>query len=62
MTKVSGQVKWFSNRKGYGFVCSPQVQSQEEVFVHHTSIVSPDGVYRTLVRRKFETSSTALQP
>jgi cold shock CspA family protein len=50
MTKVSGRVAWFSNRKGYGFVCSPQVAEQNEIFVHHTSIVSPDGMYRTLVR------------
>jgi hypothetical protein len=54
MTKVSGQVKWFSNRKGYGFVCSSQVQGQDEIFVHHTSIVSPDGAYRTLVRKSFQ--------
>jgi cold shock CspA family protein len=50
MTKVSGRVAWFSNLKGYGFVCSTQVAEQIEVFVHHTSIVSPDGMYRTLVR------------
>ena len=51
MTKVSGEVSWFSNRKGYGFVTSKDVTEQEEIFVHFSSIVSPDGAYRTLVSR-----------
>lgn len=54
MTKVSGRICWFSNRKGYGFVSSAQVPEQNEIFVHYTSIVSPDGMYRTLVR-EFDT-------
>jgi cold shock CspA family protein len=62
MTKVSGRVAWFSNRKGYGFVCSPQVAEQNEIFVHHTSIVSPDGMYRTLVREFEEVRCTRVRP
>jgi cold shock CspA family protein len=62
MTKVSGRVAWFSNRKGYGFVCSPQVAEQNEIFVHHTSIVSPDGMYRTLVREFEEVRCSRVRP
>jgi CspA family cold shock protein len=39
-----GTVKWFNNAKGYGFI-QPETGG-EDVFVHHTSIVS-EG-FRTL--------------
>jgi CspA family cold shock protein len=31
---VQGQVKWFSDKKGFGFIQS----DQGDVFVHHSSI------------------------
>jgi CspA family cold shock protein len=40
----TGTVKWFNNAKGYGFI---QLEpGGEDVFVHHTAIVS-EG-FRTL--------------
>ncbi len=39
-----GVVKWFNNRKGYGFIA---LENDNDVFVHHTSIVE-EG-YRSLV-------------
>ena len=39
-----GTVKWFNNAKGYGFIQSEG--SGEDIFVHHTAIVS-EG-FRTL--------------
>lgn len=41
--RIEGTVKWFSNRKGYGFITST---AGEDIFVHQSSIVS-EG-YRTL--------------
>mmetsp|Transcript_22128 Transcript_22128/g.28629 ORF Transcript_22128/g.28629 Transcript_22128/m.28629 type:complete len:354 (-) Transcript_22128:212-1273(-) len=44
-----GTVKWFSNKKGFGFIAptSDNTPTQEEIFVHQTGIVS-DGQFRTL--------------
>ena len=33
----TGTVKWFNNRKGYGFVV-PDEQVGEDVFIHYSSI------------------------
>ncbi len=41
--REAGNVKWFSNEKGYGFI---QRDGLEDVFVHHTEITM-DG-FRTL--------------
>jgi len=40
---ASGKVKWFNNRKGYGFIAH---DSGRDVFVHHTSIIGQG--YKTL--------------
>jgi CspA family cold shock protein len=40
---ASGKVKWFDNKKGYGFIAQ---DTGQDVFVHHTSIQG-DG-YKTL--------------
>ena len=47
--KYQGVVKWFSNKKGFGFIAptSDDAPTKEEIFVHQTAIVT-DGAYRTL--------------
>lgn len=40
---ASGKVKWFDNRKGFGFIAQ---ESGQDVFVHHTSILGQG--YKTL--------------
>jgi CspA family cold shock protein len=40
---ASGKVKWFNNKKGFGFIVQ---DAGPDVFVHHTSILG--GGYKTL--------------
>jgi CspA family cold shock protein len=42
---IKGKVKWFNDRKGYGFI---ENEEGVDVFVHHTAIQS-DG-FRTLTK------------
>ena len=46
--RVKGSVKWFSNKKGYGFITPVEGSPiTEDIFVHQSAIHS-DG-FRTLV-------------
>ena len=44
-SKSIGQVKWFDNAKGYGFLLN---SDGEDVFVHYRAILGEEGDYKTL--------------
>jgi CspA family cold shock protein len=57
---VEGRVKWFNDKKGYGFI---ETDDQGDVFVHYSNIQA-DG-FRTLKeleRVAFEVEDTAKGP
>lgn len=45
MSRIVGQVKWFNNAKGYGFIEQP---GDPDIFVHYSAIQG-DG-YKTLTQ------------
>jgi len=46
--KILGSVKWFSNKKGFGFITPDEGSSiTDDIFVHQ-SVINSDGGYRTL--------------
>ena len=58
---INGTVKWFNDRKGFGFI---EQENGADVFVHHSAIVS--GGYRSLsegqtVRFEVENGPKGLQ-
>ena len=50
MTLVTGQVKWFNSRAGYGFITS---NTNEDIFVHQSNICPKINRYRSLVQGEY---------
>lgn len=50
--RTLGRIKWFNNKKGYGFVS--RLSDSQDIFVHLSSInVGEDKVYKTLVEGEY---------
>lgn len=56
-TKVSGRVKWFNNKTGFGFITAltdcDGVKEGSDVFVHHSAIKVSQEQYRYLVQGEY---------
>ena len=61
--KYIGQVKWFNDTLGYGFITyTDKSNVSHDVFVHHTSIKPQKTTYRTLTLGEYvEFSLTVLK-
>jgi cold shock CspA family protein len=48
MERLVGNVKWFNNKTGYGFITC--LDDNSDLFVHHASLVVQASQYRYLVQ------------
>ena len=49
-----GRVKWFNNKAGYGFItASDGERAGEDVFVHHSALVTSEEQYKYLVQGEY---------
>lgn len=52
--RLTGRVKWFNNKTGYGFITVTDGSSAgTDVFVHHSSIGVSDEQYKYLVQGEY---------
>ena len=52
--RLTGRVKWFNNRAGFGFVTVLEGEKKDEdVFVHHSGIVVNSEQYKYLVQGEY---------
>ena len=51
VTQQIVSVKWFSSKKGFGFLTD--CESGEDVFVHFSGINVPEDVYKTLIEGEY---------
>lgn len=57
---MEGRVKWFNDKKGYGFI---ETDEQGDVFVHHSNIQAEGfRTLKELERVSFEVEDTAKGP
>jgi CspA family cold shock protein len=47
----TGRVKWFDTKKGYGFL--NDINSDEDVFIHFSSIHTENEIYKTLYQGEY---------
>ena len=53
-TRHVGRVKWFNNQSGYGFITYTNTTgSDEDVFVHHSALLTEGDQFRYLVQGEY---------
>ena len=53
-SRITGKVKWFNNKAGFGFVTAVEGELKStDVFVHFSSINVPDNQYKYLVQGEY---------
>ena len=53
-TSITGRVKWFNNKAGYGFITiTDGEKSGTDVFVHHSRVIVSSEQYKYLVQGEY---------
>jgi cold shock CspA family protein len=52
-TRMIGQVKWFNNKAGYGFITMKDKGVEKDIFTHHTTVKVGDNQYKYLVQGEY---------
>jgi cold shock CspA family protein len=47
--KYVGQVKWFNNKAGYGFITTTGSDGEKDIFAHYSTIQASNAQYKYLV-------------
>jgi cold shock CspA family protein len=47
--KYIGQVKWFNNKAGYGFITTTDSDGEKDIFAHYSTIQASNAQYKYLV-------------
>ena len=50
---LTGQVKWFNNKSGYGFITAADGDSSLDIFVHHSAIRVNEEQFKYLVQGEY---------
>lgn len=54
LVRLTGKVKWFNNKAGFGFVTACEgVVKDKDVFVHYSAIKVPADQYKYLVQGEY---------
>ena len=51
---ITGNVKWFNNKSGFGFITALDSEMKgKDIFVHHSSIEAKGDLYKYLVQGEY---------
>lgn len=55
VNKLTGQVKWFNNKTGYGFVTAltEGEYKNKDIFVHYSNLIITNSQYKYLVQGEY---------
>tara|TARA_B100000927_G_C16454878_1_gene465400 strand:- start:1021 stop:1434 length:414 start_codon:yes stop_codon:yes gene_type:complete len=51
--KTQGQVKWFNNKSGYGFISVKMGDETKDIFAHYSNIVLNESHYKYLTQGEY---------
>jgi len=52
-SKMVGQVKWFNNKAGYGFITVKSDDESKDIFAHYSNINVDNSQYKYLVQGEY---------